>query len=37
MEETTADIRQSRADIEAGKVSSVADSFADARRQLGRE
>ena len=37
MEETVADIRQSRADIEAGRVSSVSDAFADARRQLGQE
>ncbi len=36
-EATVADIRQSHADIEAGGVSSVADAFADARRQLGLE
>ncbi|MCG8450517.1 MAG: hypothetical protein MI725_13190 [Pirellulales bacterium] len=37
MEETVADIRQSHADIEAGRVSSVSDAFADARRQLDQE
>jgi len=34
-EATVTDIRQSHADIEAGKVSSVVDAFADARRRLG--
>jgi len=36
MEDTVADIRQSHADIDAGRVASVADSFADVRKQLGR-
>jgi hypothetical protein len=36
MEDTVADIRQSHADIEAGRVASVADSFADVREQLRR-
>ena len=35
MEETVADIRQSHADIDASRVSSVSDTFADVRRQLG--
>ncbi len=35
MEDTFADIRESRADIEAGRVSPVADAFADVRQQLG--
>jgi hypothetical protein len=34
MEETVSDIRQSHVEIEAGKLSTVADAFADARRQL---
>jgi len=34
MEETVADIRQSHADIEAGRVASVADSFTEVRKQL---
>ncbi len=33
-EETAADIRQSHADIEAGRVSSVAEVFAEVRKQL---
>jgi hypothetical protein len=35
MDETVADIRQSHADIDAGRVSSVAETFADVRKQLG--
>lgn len=35
MEETAADIRQSHADIDAGRVSSVADAFVNIRQQLG--
>jgi len=35
MEDTVADIRESHADIEAGRVASVADTFADVRNQLG--
>jgi len=35
MEETVADIRQSHADIDAGRVAPVSDTFADIRRQLG--
>ena len=35
MENTVADIRQSHVDIDSGRVSSVADAFADARKQLG--
>ena len=34
MEETVADIRQSHADIEAGRVTSVSDTFTDIRKQL---
>lgn len=34
MESTVADIRESHADIEAGRVESVADAFAEARQQL---
>ena len=34
MEETVADIRASHADIEAGRVSPVADTFAKVRQQL---
>ena len=37
MESTVADIRQSHAEIDAGKVASVADSFANVRKQLGLE
>ncbi|MEX2317426.1 MAG: hypothetical protein WD669_09760 [Pirellulales bacterium] len=36
MDETVADIRQSHADIDAGRVASVADTFAAVRNQLGR-
>ncbi len=35
VEETVADIRASHADIDAGRVSGVADAFADVRKQLG--
>ena len=35
MEETVADIQQSHADIDAGRVESVADAFSDVRKQLG--
>jgi len=35
MDETIADIRQSHADIEAGRVAPVGDTFADVRKQLG--
>jgi hypothetical protein len=35
MEETLADIRESHADIEAGRVSPVADAVAEVRQQLG--
>ena len=35
MEDTVADIRQSHLDIDAGRVSSVADAFDNARKQLG--
>lgn len=34
IEDTAADIRQSYLDIDAGRVGSVADAFADARKQL---
>jgi hypothetical protein len=34
-EETVADIRQSHADIESGRVLSVADAFDSVRKQLG--
>jgi hypothetical protein len=34
MDATVEDIRQSHTDIEAGRVSSVADAFAEVRRQL---
>jgi hypothetical protein len=34
MESTIADIRESHADIEAGRVQSVADAFAEVRQQL---
>ncbi len=34
-EETVEDIHQSHADIDAGRVASVSDTFADVRRQLG--
>lgn len=34
MESTIADIRESHADIEAGRVQSAADAFADVRQQL---
>ena len=37
MEETIADIRASHADIESGRVTTVADAFADARKQIGLE
>jgi hypothetical protein len=37
VEETVADIRDSHADIDAGRVSSVADTFAEVRKQLGKE
>lgn len=36
LEDTVADIRQSHADIDAGRVASVAETFADVRKQLGR-
>jgi hypothetical protein len=36
-EVTATDIRQSHADIEAGRVASVADTFASVRKQLGLE
>lgn len=36
MEETVADIRQSHADIDAGRVASVADAFAHVRSRLGK-
>ncbi|MGD9635083.1 MAG: hypothetical protein AB7G28_08025 [Pirellulales bacterium] len=36
MEATIADIRKSHADIEAGRVASVADAFAEVRQQLRR-
>ena len=35
MERTIADIHQSHADIDAGKVSSVTETFAEVRKQLG--
>ena len=35
MEETVENIHESHADIEAGRVSGVADAFADVRKQLG--
>jgi hypothetical protein len=35
MEETLADINASHADIEAGRVTGVAEAFADVRQQLG--
>jgi hypothetical protein len=35
MEQTAADIRQSHADIDAGRVASVADTFSEVRKQLG--
>lgn len=35
MEETVEDIRQSHTDIDAGRVESVSDTFADVRDQLG--
>jgi hypothetical protein len=35
MDETITDIRESHADIEAGRVASIADAFADVRRQIG--
>lgn len=35
MEQTVADIRQSHGDIDAGRVASVADTFADVRNRLG--
>ena len=35
MEQTVADIRKSHADIDAGRVASVADTFADVRSRLG--
>ena len=35
MEDTVADIRQSHCDIEAGRVNTVADTFAGVRKQLG--
>jgi len=35
MEETVADIRQSHNDINASRVTSASDTFADVRRQLG--
>jgi hypothetical protein len=34
MESTIADIRESHADIEAGRVQNVADAFAEVRQQL---
>jgi hypothetical protein len=34
MESTIADILESHADIEAGRVQSVADAFAEVRQQL---
>jgi len=34
-DETLADIQASHADIEAGRVSGVAEAFADVRQQLG--
>jgi hypothetical protein len=34
MEETVADIRQSHADIDAGRVASVSDTFSDIRKQI---
>jgi hypothetical protein len=37
MDATLKDIRESHADIDSGKVDSVADAFAYARRQLGRQ
>jgi hypothetical protein len=35
MEATVSDIRQSHADIESGRVLSVADAFDGARKRLG--
>ena len=35
MEETVENIHESHADIDAGRVSGVADAFADVRKQLG--
>ena len=35
MDETLADIHASHADIEAGRVTGVAEAFADVRQQLG--
>ena len=35
MDETVADIRQSHQDIAAGRVASVAETFAEVRKQLG--
>lgn len=35
MEETVADIRAGHADIDAGRVTPVADAFAEVRQQLG--
>jgi hypothetical protein len=37
MEETIAEIRQSHEDIDAGRISSVADTFSEVRKQLGLE
>ena len=34
-EETVSDIRQSHADIDAGRTAPVAEAFADARKRLG--
>ncbi len=34
MEETVADIRQSHADIDAGRVAPVSDTFTDIRKQI---
>jgi hypothetical protein len=36
MDETIADIHASHADIEAGRVSGVADAFAEVRKKMGQ-
>ena len=35
MEETVVDIRTSHADIDAGRITSVTNAFADVRKELG--